>query len=102
MKVLITGVAGMLGSHLAEILIKKKFTVYGIDNLTVGKKKNLKSNFKSKNFLFLKLMHATKKVENLIKKVDTIVHLAAIKKVTELQSSFATLRCKCNIYKNST
>ena len=39
MKVLITGVAGMLGSHLAEILIKKKFTVYGIDNLTVGKKK---------------------------------------------------------------
>ena len=32
-----------------------------------------------------------KKVENLIKKVDTIVHLAAIKKVTELQSSFATL-----------
>ena len=36
-------------------------------------------------------MHATKKVENLIKKVDTIVHLAAIKKVTELQSSFATL-----------
>ena len=55
MKVLITGVAGMLGSHLAEILIKKKFTVYGIDNLTVGKK-NLKSTFKSKNFLFLKLV----------------------------------------------
>ena len=51
MKVLITGVAGMLGSHLAEILIKKKFTVYGIDNLTVGKK-NLKSNLKVKIFFF--------------------------------------------------
>ena len=50
MKILITGVAGMLGSHLAEILIKKKYIVYGVDNLIVGKKENLDFNFKNKYF----------------------------------------------------
>lgn len=92
MKILITGVAGMLGSHLAEILVEKKFTVYGVDNLIVGKKKNLNFDFKNKYFHFHKVNACNKKkIENLIKKVDVIVHLAAIKKVTEIQSSFATL-----------
>ena len=92
MKILITGVAGMLGSHLAEILIKKKYTVYGVDNLIVGKKENLNFNFKKKYFHFLKTDVCNKtKIHNLIRKVDVVVHLAAIKKVTEIQSSYATL-----------
>ena len=33
MKILITGVAGFIGFHLAKNLIKKKFKVFGIDNL---------------------------------------------------------------------
>lgn len=35
-KVLITGVAGLIGSHFSEYLIKKGYTVIGIDNLSGG------------------------------------------------------------------
>jgi nucleoside-diphosphate-sugar epimerase len=35
-KVFITGVAGFLGSHLAEVLLKEGHTVMGIDNLSGG------------------------------------------------------------------
>ena len=92
MKVLITGVAGMLGSHLAELLIKKKHYVIGIDNLSVGKKNNIKIEKTNKNFKFYKTdVINAKKINSLAKKVDVIFHLAAIKKVTELQSSFNTL-----------
>ena len=54
MKILITGVAGMLGSHLAEILTNKNHEVYGIDNLSIGKKKNIEIKNKKK-FKFYKL-----------------------------------------------
>jgi len=33
MKILITGIAGFIGFHLAQLLLKKKFDVIGIDNL---------------------------------------------------------------------
>ena len=33
MKILITGSAGFIGFHLCEYLLKKKFTVYGLDNI---------------------------------------------------------------------
>jgi len=33
MKILITGVAGFIGFHLANSLIKKKYNIIGIDNL---------------------------------------------------------------------
>ena len=35
-KVLITGVAGFLGSHLADHLIKKGYKVVGVDSLVGG------------------------------------------------------------------
>ena len=43
MRIGITGVAGMIGSHLSEILINKGFEVIGIDNLSVGKKENIQN-----------------------------------------------------------
>mgnify|MGYP001559384351 CR=1 FL=1 len=43
-KVLITGVAGLIGSHMAEYLIGKGYDVYGIDNLSGGFKENIPSN----------------------------------------------------------
>ena len=54
MKILITGVARMLGSHLAGILTSKNYEVYGIDNLSVGKKNNLEIK-NIKKFKFFKL-----------------------------------------------
>lgn len=39
--ILITGVAGFIGSHIADLFIEHGFTVIGIDNLKHGNKKNV-------------------------------------------------------------
>jgi len=41
MKILITGGAGFIGSHLVDRLIKQNHKVVVVDNLSTGKKKNL-------------------------------------------------------------
>ena len=51
---IITGVAGTIGSNLAKKLIKKNHIVYGIDNFSLGKIKNLKNILKKKNFKLIK------------------------------------------------
>ena len=97
MKIFITGVAGMLGSHLSELLIKENHAIIGVDNLDVGKLQNLKKIKNNKKFKFIKTNLNNKKIiESQIKKSDIVVHLAAIKKVSELQSSFKTLDVNVN------
>ena len=44
MKILITGGAGFIGSHLAERLLKKENDVFIIDNFATGKKENIPKN----------------------------------------------------------
>ncbi len=41
--ILITGGAGFIGSNLCNYLIKKNFNIYAIDDLSIGKKKNIES-----------------------------------------------------------
>ena len=50
--ILITGVAGNIGSYLALSLLKKNYNVIGIDNFLTGKKKKLPNKY-YKNFKFL-------------------------------------------------
>tara|TARA_Y200000002_G_scaffold17058_1_gene13358 strand:- start:1477 stop:2451 length:975 start_codon:yes stop_codon:yes gene_type:complete len=74
-KVLITGGAGYIGSHVTEILLKKNKKVFLIDNLSTGHRKLI--NKKAK---FFKLdIHNKKEVKKIIKKnnIDSIIHLAA-------------------------
>ena len=72
-KVLITGVAGFLGSHLADALIKKKINVIGIDNLRGGYKDNIPEKVK-----FYKIdCNDFKKVSKIMKNVDVVYHCAA-------------------------
>ena len=40
-KALVTGCAGFIGSHLVDKLIELGYEVYGIDNLSTGKKENI-------------------------------------------------------------
>ena len=59
MRILITGVAGFIGSHLASKMLSQNFNVIGIDNLndyySVNLKKyRLKQLNKFKNFTFIK------------------------------------------------
>ena len=58
---LITGVAGTIGSNLAKLLINKNHFIYGIDNLSLGNKKNIKDLINNKNFEFIKCDVANEK-----------------------------------------
>jgi UDP-glucose 4-epimerase len=75
MKILITGGAGFIGSHLADALAAKKYKVVIIDNLTTGFRKNL--NPKAKFWKADLTDH--KKIESILKyeKPEVIFHLAA-------------------------
>jgi len=76
--VIVTGGCGFIGSHLTELLIKKGFKVYVIDNLFSGKKINL---IKSKNIFLLKedILNKKKISEKFKKKkIYAIFHLAAM------------------------
>ena len=42
MKAIVTGGAGFIGSHIVELLVKKKFQVVVIDNFATGRVDNLK------------------------------------------------------------
>ncbi len=71
-KVLITGVAGFIGSAVAKKFIKEGFTVIGVDDLSSGHKKNIPNNIK-----FIKHDLSKKGLEKKIDKdIIYILHLA--------------------------
>ena len=82
---LITGGAGYIGSHLAEHLIKKKFRVFILDNLSTGYKRliNKKCKFIKKD---LKKSEGLKKII-LQNKINSIIHLAASLDVNESEKN---------------
>ena len=78
-RILVTGCAGFIGSHLTETLLNKGFKVYGIDNLSNGKLTNIASIRKNKNFKFLKCdINDNKIFDELLNDVEVIYHLAAL------------------------
>ena len=77
-KVIVTGCAGFIGSNLVDLLLKKNFSVIGIDNLSTGHLRNLDDAKKNKNFHFVKFdLLDIKKIKNLFKNIDMVFHLAA-------------------------
>ena len=71
-KILITGVAGFIGSHVARRFIEQKYEVYGIDDLSTGYKKNVPTEVK-----FIKADLAKKNTYKFLpKNCDYILHLA--------------------------
>ncbi len=73
-KVIVTGGAGFIGSHICDLLIKKGYQVHIIDELITGKKKNL--NDKAQ---FHKLDIRDDKLNEVFKKInpDYVIHQAA-------------------------
>ncbi len=54
-KILVTGGAGFIGSHLCEFLLEKGEKVTCLDNLLTGSKNNIEKLFSNKNFYFSKM-----------------------------------------------
>ncbi len=54
MRILVSGAAGFLGSHLSESLLAQGHEVLGIDNLYTGSRKNIQHLFSNPNFEFLR------------------------------------------------
>jgi len=78
MKILVTGGAGFVGSHLVDKLIEEKHEVIIIDNLSTGKKE-----FVNKSAKFYKIDIRDKKISKIFDKhnFDIVYHIAAQKSV---------------------
>ena len=78
--VLVTGVAGFLGSNLLERLLEKGHSVIGIDNFSMGRIENLAFARDNDRFRFLEADAVNDSVfKQLNEEVDVVVHLAAFK-----------------------
>ncbi len=78
MKIVITGGAGFIGSHLVEFLIKKKYNIFVIDNLSTGRYENIKKFKKKIKFINSDLSKKNKKWMNVFKNCDAVFHLASL------------------------
>ena len=74
-KVLITGAAGFLGSHLCDRFIKEGFHVIAMDNLITGDLKNIEHLFPLEQFEFYH--HDVTKFVHIPGKLDYILHFAS-------------------------
>jgi dTDP-glucose 4,6-dehydratase len=75
MKVLITGGAGFLGSHLCDLFIKKGHSVIAMDNLITGNMENIDHLAGNKNFRFIH--HNVTEFMFIPGKLDAILHFAS-------------------------
>jgi UDP-glucuronate decarboxylase len=78
-KILITGVAGFLGSHLAKQLLLKGEQVIGIDNLSSGKESNIHTFLHDPKFTYIHYDVTNPEIQHLkqLTGVDEIYHLAS-------------------------
>ena len=78
MKILITGGAGFIGSHLAERLVEEGNQVVVIDNLSTGRLENIESIKTNGNFHYtIGSILNRELMEKLMEGVDQVYHLAA-------------------------
>ena len=78
--VLVTGVAGFLGSNLLERLLAEGHSVIGIDNLSMGRRANIEFALNSDRFRFVEAdAMQPEAFQEVAEDVDVAVHLAAFK-----------------------
>lgn len=80
MKILVTGGAGFIGSHLCDSLLKSNNRIVVVDNLVLGRKQNIDHLMNTDQFTFIeedllnkKVLHSLFEKENF----DMVYHLAA-------------------------
>jgi dTDP-glucose 4,6-dehydratase len=75
MRILLTGAAGFLGSHLTDRLISEGHEVIGMDNFITGNKENLEHLASESNFSFIR--HDVSNFIFVNGKVDYVLHFAS-------------------------
>ena len=89
MKIIITGVAGFIGSNLASQLLKRGHTVIGIDNLSYGFVRNVEPVKDNPNFQFITGDIADPLILKDVK-ADVLIHLAS-QKIPRYTNALRTL-----------
>jgi len=82
MKILVTGGAGFIGSHITEKLVERGDIVTVIDNMNTGKEKNLESVKDKINFIKGDILDVSL-LEDITKDVDGVFHQAALASVQD-------------------
>jgi len=77
-KVLVTGGASFIGSHLVDALVERGASVYVVDNLSSGKVENIKRHIESGSVKFTKSdLRNSSAVRKAVKGMEVVFHLAA-------------------------
>ncbi|MEM2103372.1 MAG: NAD-dependent epimerase/dehydratase family protein [Candidatus Bathyarchaeia archaeon] len=97
-RVLVTGGAGFIGSHLVDRLCEEQLPVTVIDNLTAGNIKNIAKWLNTSNFKFVfgDLLIADK-ISKILKECETVFHMAANPEV-RVSSTNPKVHYEQNIY----
>lgn len=74
-KMLITGAAGFLGSHLCDRFLGEGFEVIGMDNLITGDMRNIEHLFSDKSFEFIE--HDVSNYVHIAGDLDYVLHFAS-------------------------
>lgn len=75
MRILLTGAAGFLGSHLCDRLLAEGDEVVGLDNFVTGNRENLVHLVRNKNFSFIR--HDVSEIITVRGKLDAVLHFAS-------------------------
>lgn len=75
MRILVTGAAGFLGSHLSRYLLDKGHSVVGLDNFLTGSIDNIQDLFRKDNFEFVK--YDVTNYLHVPGKLDAVMHFAS-------------------------
>lgn len=94
-RVLITGGAGFIGSHVADKLVEACFDVKIVDDLSVGRLSDINELAKAETLTFVRGdLHDPQVLRDCTRDVDVVVHLAAITSIplsfSEPDLTFAT------------
>ncbi len=78
-KALITGGAGFIGSHLAELLLEEGWEIYALDDVSTGSLENVSHLMERRDFhLVVESVLSPSVVSELVHKCDVVYHLAAV------------------------
>jgi UDP-glucose 4-epimerase len=85
LRVLVTGAAGFIGSHLVDCLVDAGHDVIVLDNFSSGRARNLSHSLPRQNFQLVRadIRRIPRSFVNRLRRVDGVYHLAAVTSVQQ-------------------